>query len=143
MNKHLELLEYIESQIGIPFEYGKHDCPLFIAGAIDVMHSDKLDTKLREKYTGKWHNQKTAWKYARRHGSMSEVCKKLGYIPVELSYIQTGDIIVMEQKLAHEKKWHSIAVFTGSKVAIMTDINGVELISVKEVPNICEVLRWE
>ena len=38
MNKHLELLEYIESQIGIPFEYGKHDCPLFIAGAIDVMH---------------------------------------------------------------------------------------------------------
>lgn len=135
----LGLIQYIESQIGIPFEYGVNDCPLFVAGAIDVLHG----TKLREKYTGKWHNQKSAWKYARKNGSMSEVCKKLGYKPIEIAYIQTGDIIIMEQKLAHEKKWHSIAVFTGSKVAIMNDTNGVELISVKEVPNICEVLRWQ
>ena len=46
----------------------------------------------------------------------------------------------MEQKLAHEKKWHAGAVFTGSKVAVLIDI-GVEVITLNKVPNLCEVLR--
>lgn len=138
MVKELKLFKYIESQIGIPFEYGKNDCPLFIAGAIDVMH----DTNLREKYTGLWHDKKTAWKYAKKNGNLSKQIKKIGYQPVEFPFIQTGDIIIMQQKLAHEKKWHSAAVFTGSKVAIVTDLNGVEVIPLNKVPNVCEVLRW-
>lgn len=135
----MTLIGYIESQIGIPFEYGVNDCPLFVAGAIDVMHN----TKFKEKYAGKWHDKKTAWKFARKNGSMAEVLKNLGCITIELPFIQTGDIIIMEQKLAHEKKWHSIAVFTGSKVAIVTDTKGVELVSINKVPNVCEVLRWQ
>lgn len=138
MIKELKLLKYIESQIGIPFQFGKQDCPLFIAGAIDAMHS----TNLREKYTGLWHDKKSAWKYIKKHGSLSQTIKKIGYQSVEFAFIQTGDIIIMEQKLAHEKKWHSAAVFTGSKVAIVTDANGVEIISLNKVPNVNEVLRW-
>ena len=138
-NYELKLLQYIESQIGIPFEFGKNDCPLFIAGAIDAMQG----TELRKKYTGKWHDQKSAWKYGREHGGFSKQLHKLGYKTIELPFIQTGDIILMEQKLAHEKKWHSIAVFAGSKVAIVTDTNGVEITNLNEVPNICEVLRWQ
>ena len=138
MNKELKLMNYIESQLGIPFEFGKQDCPLFVAGAIDAIHG----TNLRKKYTGLWHDKKSAWQYARINGGLSEQLKGLGYKSVEFSFIQTGDIIVMEQKLAHEKKWHSAAIFTGSKVAIVTDINGVEIISLKKVPNILEVLRW-
>jgi len=125
--------------MGIPFEFGKNDCPLFIAGAIDAMHN----TNLREEYTGLWHDKKTAWKYAKKYGSLSKQIKKLGYRPVEFSFIQTGDVIIMEQKLAHEKKWHSAAVFTGSKVAIVTNFNGVEIIPINKVPNACEVLRWQ
>lgn len=132
-------MKYIERQIGIPFEFGKQDCPLFIAGAIDAMRG----TKLREKYTGLWHDRKSAWKYAKKHGGLSEQLKKLGYKPVEFPFIQTGDIIIMEQRLAHEKKWHSAAIFTGSKVAIVTDINGVEIIPLNKVPNAREVLRWQ
>ncbi len=139
MNKELKLLKYIESQIGISFEYGINDCPLFASGAIDAMHG----TKLREKYTGLWHDQKSAWRYATKYGSLSETLHKLGYKSIELPFIQTGDIIIMEQKLAKERKWHSIAVFTGSKVAIVTDVNGVEIISLNKVPNVCEVLRWQ
>lgn len=138
MNKELRLLKYIESQIGIHFEFGVHDCPLFVAGAIDAMHN----TELRKKYTGLWHDQKGAWKYAKKNGGLSEQIKKLNYKPVEFPFIQTGDIIIMEQRLAHAKKWHSAAVFTGSKVAVVTDLNGVELIPLNKAPNVCEVLRW-
>lgn len=138
MTKELKLLKYIESQIGIPFEFGKQDCPLFIAGAIDAMHG----TNLREKYTGLWHDRKSAWKYVKKHGTLAEQIKNLGYKTIELPFIQTGDIISMEQRLAHEKKWHSAAVFTGSKVAVLTD-NGVEIIPLNQVPNMCEVLRCQ
>lgn len=137
MNKELELHKYIESQIGIPFEFGVHDCPLFVAGAIDSMY----ETKLRKQFTGKWHDKKSAWKYGKKHGGLKDTLVKLGYKTIELPFIQTGDIILMEQRLAHEKKWHSIAVFTGSKVAIVTE-KGVELISLNLVPNLCEVYRW-
>lgn len=139
MNKELKLHNYIESQIGIPFEFGKNDCPLFVAGALDVMY----DTKLRKKYTGLWHDKKSAWKYLRKHGSFSVVLHELGCKVIEFPYIQTGDIIIMEQRLAHEKKWHSASIFTGSKVAIVTDINGVEIVALNKVPNACEVLRWQ
>lgn len=138
VNKELKLIKYIESQLGIPFEFGKQDCPLFVAGAIDAMYGSNL----REKYTGLWHDRKSAWKYIKKHGSLSEQLKELGYKQVEFVFIQTGDFIIMEQKLAHEKKWHSAAIFTGSKVAIVTDVNGVEIISLNKVPNACEVLRW-
>lgn len=138
MNKELKLIKYIESQIAVPFEYGVQDCPLFIAGAIDTMHG----LNLREKYTGLWHDKKSAWKYAKKNGSLSENIKNLGYKSVEFSFIQTGDIIIMEQRLAHEKKWHSAGIFTGSKVAIITDLNGVEIIPLNKVPNACEALRW-
>ncbi len=140
MTKELKLIRYIESQIGTPFEYGSHDCPLFILGAIDAMHG----TKLREKYTGLWHDKKSAWKHVKKHGTLAEQIKNLGCkIIIELPFIQTGDILIMEQRLAHEKKWHSAAIFTGSKVAIVTDINGVEIIALNKVPNVCEVLRWQ
>jgi len=139
MIKELKLFNYIESQKGIPFEYGKQDCPLFVAGAIDAMHGSKL----REKYTGLWKDKKSAWKYVKKFGDLSQHLKKIGYKSVDFSFIQTGDIIVMEQKLAHEKKWHSAAVFTGSKVAIVTDLNGVEIVLLSKVPNVCEVLRWQ
>jgi DNA-binding Xre family transcriptional regulator len=138
VTKELKLINYIENQIGIPFEFGVHDCPLFIAGAIDAMH----DSNLREKYIGLWHDRKSAWKYAKKNGGLSTQLKKIGYKPVKWPFIQTGDIIVMEQRLAHEKKWHSGAIFTGSKVAVLTD-DGVQIITLSRVPNVCEVLRCQ
>ena len=57
--------------------------------------------------------------------------------------MQTGDIVVMEQKLAHEKKWRSVAVCVGAKVAIVTEQNGVELVAIKDIPNLTEVMRWQ
>lgn len=137
MTRELKLLSYIESQMEIPFEYGVHDCTLFVAGAIDVMYN----TKLRNKYTGLWHDKKSAEEYRIKNPTLSKVLYKVGYKTIDFSFIQTGDIIVMEQKLEHEEKWQSVSVFTGSKVAMMTDAKCVELVPLNKVPNICEVLR--
>jgi hypothetical protein len=97
----IALHDYIQDQLGKPFEFGYNDCPLFVAGAIDAMKG------------------------------------------TELRHIQTGDVIVMEQRLAHEKKWRSVAVCIGSKVAIVRDDIGVEIVNIFKVPNITEVLRWQ
>ena len=134
----IALQEYVQEQLGKPFEFGYNDCPLFVAGAIDAMKG----TELRDKYTGLWHSQASAWKYAKKNGDLSEQLKKLGFETIELSHIQTGDVIVMEQRLAHEKKWRSVAVCVGSKVAIVRDDIGVEIVDIFKVPNITEVLRW-
>ena len=138
-DKEIALHAYVQEQISKPFEFGVNDCPLFVAGAIDTIKG----TALRAKYTGLWHNQKSAWKYARKHGDISQQLKQLGYQPVEISHVQTGDIIVMEQRLAHEKKWRSVAICIGAKVAIMRDDIGVEIVDIFKVPNITEVLRWQ
>jgi len=135
----IALHDYVQEQLGKPFEFGYNDCPLFVAGAIDAMKG----TELRDKYTGLWHSQASAWKYAKKNGDLSEQLKKLGFETVELSHIQTGDVIVMEQRLAHEKKWRSVAVCVGSKVAIVRDDIGVEIVNIFKVPNITEVLRWQ
>ena len=135
----IALHDYVQEQIGKPFEFGYNDCPLFVAGAIDAMKG----TELRDKYTGLWHSQASAWKYAKKNGDLSETLKKLGFETIELSHIQTGDVIVMEQRLAHEKKWRSVAVCVGSKVAIVRDDIGVEIVNIFKVPNITEVLRWQ
>ena len=135
----IALHNYVQEEIGKPFKFGVNDCPLFVAGAIDAMYK----TSLRDEYTGKWKGQKSAWKYAKKHGDISEQLKSKGCVNVELTHIQTGDIIVMEQKLAHEKYWRSVAVCLGSTVAIVRDDNGVDIVTINQVPNLTEVLRWQ
>jgi hypothetical protein len=135
----IALHAYVRGCIGKPFEFGVNDCPLFVAGAIDVMYG----TSLRDEYINKWHDQKSAWKYARKNGDISEQLKDKGCIVIELNHIQTGDIIIMEQRLAHEKYWRSVAVCLGSTVAIVRDDIGIDLVKINDVPNLTEVLRWQ
>ncbi len=135
----IKLHDYVQSEIGKPFEFGMHDCPLFVLGAMDIMTGDNR----REEMTGLWHDQKSAWKYARKHGDICDHLKKYSFKSVDYQYMQTGDIIVMEQRLAHEKKWRSVAICIGSKVAVVTEENGVELVTINNIPNMTEVMRWQ
>lgn len=132
-SKEIRLIEYIESQMVLSFEFGKNDCILFVAGAIDAMQG----TELREKYAGLWKTQKDVDKYTENNKSVSEVLHDLNYEPVELNYIQTGDILIMEQQ---DINLRTYGVFTGSKVALFTD-KGLILLSISETKEIVEVLR--
>jgi len=134
----IRLHHYIETQIGLPFEFGVNDCPLFTLGAIDIM----LGTEHRAKFTGKWKDQKTAWKYAKKNGDIYAHLLKWGFKRVNIQFVQVGDIIIMAQDLAHAKKWRSVSVCMGSKVAIVTEDYGVQLVGIREVPNVTGVVRY-
>lgn len=138
-DKEQKLHAYVESQMGLPFKFGVNDCPLFTLGCMDVMH----DTDRRKEFIGLWHDQKSAWKWAKKHGDIYDHLLKWGYKRVDIQFIQTGDIVIMEQNLAHAKKWRSVAVCLGSKVAIVTEDYGVIPVDLKEVPNIKGVVRWQ
>ena len=45
----IKLHNYVETQIGIPFEFGVNDCPLFTLGAIDIIHG----TEHKKDFIGK------------------------------------------------------------------------------------------
>ena len=134
----IKLHNYVETQIGLPFEFGVNDCPLFTLGAIDIM----LDTNHRKDFLGKWKDQKSAWKYAKINGDIYEHLLKWGFKRGNIQYIHTGDIIIMAQDLAHAKQWRSVAVCMGSKIAIVSNENGVELVDIRQVPNVTGVVRY-
>ena len=136
--KELALHEYVRSWMGEPFEFGENDCPLFAAGALDIL----AETDYRPKLTGLWHDQKSAWRYLKKNGDIYSHLSRAGCVPVDCAYIQTGDFICMEQKLAHEKKWHSVGICLGARAGIVTDDAGVILVPMSEVPNVTRVLRW-
>jgi len=135
----IRLHNYVETQIGLPFEFGVNDCPLFTLGAIDIM----LNTKHRADFTGKWKDQKSAWKYAKLNGDIYEHLLKWNFKRVNIQYTQIGDIIIMAQDLAHAKKWRSVALCMGSNIAIVTEDYGVQLLDIRAVPNVTGVVRWQ
>lgn len=135
----IKLHEYVESQIGLPFQFGRNDCPLFTLGAVDIM----CGTEYKWQFVGKWTDQKSAWKYAKKHGDIYHHLQSYGFKRVDIQFIQVGDILIMAQDLAHAKKWRSVAVCMGSKVAIVTNETGVELVNIRDVPNVTGVVRWQ
>lgn len=134
----IRLHNYVETQIGIPFEFGVNDCPMFTLGAIDIM----LGTDYKKSFVGKWDDQKSAWKYAKKNGDIYEHLLKWGFKRVDIQFVQIGDVIIMAQDLAHAKKWRSVAVCMGSKIAIVSNENGVELVDIRQVPNVTGVVRY-
>jgi len=133
----IKLHNYVENQIGLPFKFGVNDCPLFALGAVDVM----LGTEYKWQFVGKWNDQKSAWKYAKKHGDIYHHLQSYGFKRVDIQFIQVGDILIMAQDLAHAKKWRSVALCMGSKIAIVSTENGVELVDIRDVPNITGVVR--
>jgi len=133
MTKELTLIKYIENQMNFTFKLGKNDCILFVAGAIDAMQG----TNLRAKYAGLWTTQKDVNEYTSNNKSVSEALKELGYKSVELNYIQTGDIIIIEQA---ENNFRTYGVFTGSKAAVFTE-KGLLLFPINSLEKIKKVLR--
>ena len=136
--KEVAIHKYTQSLMGKPFEYGVNDCPLFAAGVLDIL----ANTAIRDSLIGAWSDQRGAWKYQKQHGGFYDHLVGNGCVEVEFHSATTGDFFVMEQKLAHEKKWHSIAVCLGLNTALVTTEAGVTLIKTHDVPNIGKVLRY-
>lgn len=139
-NQELKLYEYIKGLIGLPFEYGRNDCPLLAAGALDCMDGGNR----RGEMTGLWHDKPSAWRYLRTHGDIRQHLLDYGCEPVAggVNYAQPGDLILMERTLAHDRRWHSVGICLGQTVAIMTEDSGLIKVLMQDIPPVKQVLKW-
>ena len=105
----IRLHNYVETQIGIPFEFGVNDCPMFTLGAIDIM----LGTDYKKSFVGKWDDQKSAWKYAKKNGGDSYIALSVkDYENLSLNfaelrrYIEQQKLIIVyyEESVSPEKE---------------------------------------
>lgn len=136
----IQLYEYISGLVGVPFAYGKNDCPLLAAGVLDCMDGGVR----RNKMTGLWSDKTSAWKYMRKHGDIEAHLIKNGCVQIAggLNFAQPGDLILMERTIAHDRKWHSVGVCLGASVAVMTEEIGLTKIKAQNMPPIKQVFRW-
>ncbi len=136
----IRLYEYINGLVGLPFEYGKNDCPLLAAGALDCMDGGAR----RAEMTGLWHDRASAWKYIRRHGDIDKHLEDFGCREVAggLAFAQVGDCLLMNRELAHDRRWHSVAVCLGRTAAVMTEELGLLKIRLDDLPTTHKVMRW-
>lgn len=135
--KELKLHQYIRDLMGQPFEFGKNDCPLLAAGALDSLAGGNR----REEMTGLWKDKKSAWVYMKKNGTISEHLKREGCENIDPNFMQNGDFVMMHKDLANHKTWHSVGICLGNKIAIITEDEGVILVQKSQIP-VDEVLRW-
>lgn len=133
----LAIIRYATDLIGQPFAYGQNDCPLMAAGALDCMDGGNR----REQMRGLWHDQKSAWKYERLNGTIADHLRREGCKDITATFATIGDFILMERTLAHDRKWHSVALCLGQKSLIMTEESGAMLVETHALPPSTEVLR--
>lgn len=136
----LRLHDYIMSITDLPFAYGQNDCPLLAFGVLDCM--DGGDRRAR--MSGLWGDKASAWRYMRRHGDIATHLMDEGCVvePRGLPYAQVGDLLLMQRELAHDKRWHSVAVCLGKTAAVMTEEKGLIRVRLTDLPTVTQVLRW-
>lgn len=85
------LAEYIELVRDRPHEYGKHDCMLFVAGAVKVLTGKSLAAK----HKGKYHDKESAAAYLKTLGFKTPaqmIDANLKRKPI--GFAQRGDIVL-------------------------------------------------
>lgn len=121
-DREVALHEYVQEQMGKPFEYGINDCALFSAGAIDVI----ADSSIREELTGLWNDKKSAITYEKEHSIESYLKER--FSSIDESHIQTGDVILIDMK-----GWTSTSVCIGSTIAFLMD-DGIQIQPIGTLP---------
>ena len=129
----LALHQYVADNLGGTYDRGYNDCATFAAGALDVL----TDSDLKNRITGKWHDEATALSYIKEHGSIGAHWKREGCRKIPLVEMTTGDFPVMR-----ETGGLAVAVCLGAKTAVNTPEEGVTVIPNSALRNIVEVWRW-
>ncbi len=139
-SQEIKLYEYLHGLDGLPFEYGHNDCPLLAAGVLDCMDGGVR----RSQITGLWHDRASAWRYLRKNGDIHAHLLDAGCTedPRGIQYAQPGDLLLLQRELAHDKRWHSVAVCVGTKAVVMAEEAGLIYVSIHDLPTVKQVMRW-
>jgi len=130
-DREIALHDYVQSQIGKPFEYGVHDCVTFAAEILDLL----TDGDMAETIRGRRKENNELDTYIAKYGTIGEHIASAGGKLVDISHAQTGDFILIE----HKPNVISACICLGAKSAVNIDKRGVMLFHTHKIENVREV----
>lgn len=115
------LFEFIEEASNRTFEYGKHDCALFVCDVIEALTGKNpreivASVCVAATGRGKYHGEEEAEEVLSKHGGIEAiaviVAEKFDFHPIPVPFARRGDIV-----LASIHRTRSLGVCVGDKVA--------------------------
>jgi hypothetical protein len=129
----IDLHQFIQSEIGKPFNYGEHDCATFAAKALDIITGGGMFDTIQSRRI----ECNDLIPYMEKYGSIGEHFESVGGKEVDVSFASTGDFIVIE----HAEGQFSACVCMGARTAVNTEERGVLLFPTSKLQNIIGVWR--
>jgi len=122
IKREIQLMNFIEKNLGRPFAWGECDCNTFALEAVDAV----FDTSLAEKIKGQYFTELGALMYRKksRWGTFINLLKETGFIEVAKGFEQTGDLLIVE-----DPRWEMVHISLGSKVMSSLPGAGVQYFS--------------
>lgn len=129
------LIAWLSSIADVPHQYGRHDCALLAAGAVQAMHGVDPAAEWRGRYTT-WRG---GLRVLRRCGFQDhvDVARRLGQ-PVAPGFVQFGDLVAVDAP-GHP----ALGIVTGPQVALLRPEGLAFLPLVIEAPHgpVCVVVE--
>lgn len=145
LNWDVKLINWAQTQIGLPFIYGTSDCGCMVRGAYEQMYGEDLWAHMPQ-----WNNAAGAVRVMAEWGTVSEMLMSRGATPWSTPYLcQSGDVIIL--KGDHDAFDESVLVVIGSKALTAHPERGIEQVSLPAVLDQVivalhmpfEVMPWE
>lgn len=92
IDKHYELVKWIDGLLGCKYQWGKIDCVSLAIGGIRTIFPDLFDD------LNMWGTKESALREYTRHGSLVEYLQKHGWQKIPKNYVQSGDVIILDTK---------------------------------------------
>jgi len=126
----INLMHFIEKNLGRAFAWGECDCVTFALEVTDAVYG----TALAEKIKGRYKTERGAIRFRRRSrwGNFITLLKEANFIEIPKGFEQTGDILVVEEagklEMVHVSLGHralSSHPETGVLIFPMTHMQGI------------------
>lgn len=85
----------VAAVVGMPFEWGVHDCVTFAARVVDAISDLAVTASFRAKY--QWNSKETAYAIISQAGGLEALVVEFLGDPVPWSRLSTGDIVLAIQ----------------------------------------------
>lgn len=92
----LRLSEYIQSRVNTPFQWGEHDCSLFVLDCADV----QLGSSYADDWRGSYSTAIGAKRKLTENGDYEGILDSYGFVKKPVALAQRGDLAFMDGDMA-------------------------------------------
>jgi len=117
-----QLIRFVYSMLGRPFEWGRCDCTIFALQCLDVITGGDHASQAE----GRWHDRKSAYRFSIECGFTVEnyLIRECGARDVSNDRLSLGDFILIDQVVRNRKLWKRPAIYMGVNRAAIVDHDG-------------------